>query len=65
MPIWIRNFTYKKIEVHYIKQKPKEDSIVDTTEKFKKMNGDSPTVSHAQFKQFNFKKQTRQRQSKK
>ena len=52
MPIWLRNFTFKKIEEHYSKQTSKEDDIIASTEKMKGMQKINPS----QFKQFNFDK---------
>ena len=52
MPIWLRNFTFKKIEEHYNKVNAKPDDLMANTEKMKEIQKINPS----QFKQFNFDK---------
>ena len=58
MPIWLRNWTYKKIEEHYSKEQKQNDDFTAATEKFKKINP-------AQMKQFKFDKNSKGSYSKK
>ena len=51
MPIWLRKFTYHKIEEHYSKVNKKDDDLISATEKYKKMGKIDPS----QMKQFPFK----------
>lgn len=51
MPIWLRKFTYHKLEEHYSNKSKKDDDLISTTEKYKKMGKIDPS----QMKQFQFK----------
>ena len=51
MPIWLRKFTYHKIEEHYQKQTKEKDDLVSATEKYKNM----AKVDPSKMKQFQFK----------
>ena len=54
MPIWLRTFTYKKIEEYHKKQNPtsQNDDLVSSTEKMKEFKKINPS----NFKQFQFDK---------
>jgi hypothetical protein len=51
MPIWLRKFTYKKIEEHFQKQSKKDDDLILATEKYK----DMAKIDPSKMKQFQFK----------
>ena len=58
MPIWLRKFTYKKIEEHYKKANNQNEDFMETTEKFKKskQSGEWQPINPGNLKQFQFKK---------
>ena len=61
MPIWLRKFTYNKIEEHYSKQNKKDDDLISATEKYK----DMAKIDPSKMKQFQFKSKPKGGYSKK
>jgi len=51
MPIWLRKFTYHKLEEHYSNKSKKDDDLISATEKYKNM----AKIDPSQMKQFQFK----------
>ena len=51
MPIWLRKFTYHKIEEYYSKQNKEKDDLTSATEKYKNM----AKIDPSKMKQFQFK----------
>lgn len=61
MPIWLRKFTYHKLEEHYSKINKKDDGILSATEKYKNL----AKIDPSQMKQFQFKSKPKGGYSKK